>query len=150
MWNDSICIGNSMICSDIFTCRYFKLSWNTTALSQSNCRNLSCSSITIVIVIATITFSVLEGKIIKSTLSTKKTTTNLSFVTWKNIMLTGIRSQSKNDNVEITEKNYVVFYFISATVPSSWPQKGNLKLSRLLTCNLQYYRWPTPKIQVSC
>ena len=23
----------------IFTCRYFKLSWNTTALSQSNCRN---------------------------------------------------------------------------------------------------------------
>ena len=27
----------------IFTCRYFKLSWNTTALSQSNCRNFSCS-----------------------------------------------------------------------------------------------------------
>ena len=30
----------------IFTSRYFKLSWNTTALSQSNCRNFSCSSIT--------------------------------------------------------------------------------------------------------
>ena len=29
----------------IFTCRYFKLSWNTTALSQSNYRNFSCSSI---------------------------------------------------------------------------------------------------------
>ena len=29
----------------IFTCRYFKLSWNTTALSQSNRRNFSCSSI---------------------------------------------------------------------------------------------------------
>ena len=29
----------------IFICRYFKLSWNTTALSQSNCRNFSCSSI---------------------------------------------------------------------------------------------------------
>ena len=29
----------------IFTCRYFKLSWNTTARSQSNCRNFSCSSI---------------------------------------------------------------------------------------------------------
>ena len=28
----------------IFTCRYFKLSWNTAALSQSNCRNFSCSS----------------------------------------------------------------------------------------------------------
>ena len=28
-----------------FTCRYFKLSWNTTALCQSNCRNFSCSSI---------------------------------------------------------------------------------------------------------
>ena len=29
----------------IFTCRYFKLGWNTTALSQSNCRNFSCGSI---------------------------------------------------------------------------------------------------------
>ena len=29
----------------IFTCRYFKLSWNTTALTQSNCRNFSCSRI---------------------------------------------------------------------------------------------------------
>ena len=29
----------------IFTCRYFKLSWNTSALSQSNCRSFSCSSI---------------------------------------------------------------------------------------------------------
>ena len=29
----------------IFTCRYFKLSGNTAALSQLNCRNLSCSSI---------------------------------------------------------------------------------------------------------
>ena len=29
----------------IFTCRYFKLRWNTTSLSQSNCRNFSCSSI---------------------------------------------------------------------------------------------------------
>ena len=29
----------------IFTRRYFKLSWNITGLSQSNCRNFSCSSI---------------------------------------------------------------------------------------------------------
>ena len=29
----------------IFTCRYFKLSRNTVDLSQSNCRNFSCSSI---------------------------------------------------------------------------------------------------------
>ena len=29
----------------IFTCRYFKLSWNTTAPSQANCRNFPCSSI---------------------------------------------------------------------------------------------------------
>ena len=29
----------------IFTCRYFKLSRNTTALSQSNCKNFSRSSI---------------------------------------------------------------------------------------------------------
>ena len=29
----------------IFTCRYFKLRWDTTALSQPNCRNFSCSSI---------------------------------------------------------------------------------------------------------
>ena len=33
----------------IFTCGYFKLSGNTTALSQSNCRNLSGSSIIIII-----------------------------------------------------------------------------------------------------
>ena len=32
----------------ILTCRYFKLSRNTTALSQSNCRNFSCSRIKIV------------------------------------------------------------------------------------------------------
>ena len=30
----------------LFTCRYFKLSWNTTILTQSNCRKCSCSSIT--------------------------------------------------------------------------------------------------------
>ena len=30
---------------EYFTCGYFKLSWNTTALSRSNCRNFSCSSI---------------------------------------------------------------------------------------------------------
>ena len=29
----------------IFTCRYFKLSWNITALSQLNCSNFLCSSI---------------------------------------------------------------------------------------------------------
>ena len=36
----------------IFTCRYFKLSRNTTALSQSNCRHFSCSSITVKILFA--------------------------------------------------------------------------------------------------
>ena len=40
----------------IFTCRYFKISWNTTALSQSNCRNFSCSSIKQQIFINHITF----------------------------------------------------------------------------------------------
>ena len=33
----------------IFTWRYFNLSWNTTILSQSNCRNFSCSSLKIAI-----------------------------------------------------------------------------------------------------
>ena len=33
----------------IFTRRYFKLSWNTTALIQSNYRNFSCSSINVLI-----------------------------------------------------------------------------------------------------
>lgn len=74
-------------------------------------------SISIVIIIVTMTFSVFEGKIIKSTISTQKT--NPSLVTWKKIMLTSVRSQSKNDNVEMIKKNCVVFYFISATVPSS-------------------------------
>ena len=32
----------------ISTCRYFKLSWNPTVLSQLNCRNFSCSSITFI------------------------------------------------------------------------------------------------------
>ena len=32
----------------IFTCRYFKLTWNTTALSQPNCRNFLCSGIRVV------------------------------------------------------------------------------------------------------
>ena len=32
----------------IFTRRFFTLSWNSIALSQSNCRNFSCSSITAV------------------------------------------------------------------------------------------------------
>ena len=31
----------------ILTCVYFKLSWNTTALSQSNCRNFACRRITV-------------------------------------------------------------------------------------------------------
>ena len=31
----------------IFICRYFKLSWDITALSQSNCRNFSCSGMSI-------------------------------------------------------------------------------------------------------
>ena len=29
----------------MYSCRYFKSSWNTTALSQSNCRNFSCSTV---------------------------------------------------------------------------------------------------------
>ena len=33
----------------IFTCRYVKLRWNTTVLSQSNCTNVSCSRRTEVI-----------------------------------------------------------------------------------------------------
>ena len=44
--------NHTIICLDyywksfvIFTHRYFKLSWNATTLSRSNCRNFSCSSI---------------------------------------------------------------------------------------------------------
>ena len=40
-----ICLYNYPQRFVIFKCIYFKLSWNTTALSQSNCRNFSCSSI---------------------------------------------------------------------------------------------------------
>ena len=40
-----ICLNYYLQKVVIFTCRYFKLSWNTTALNQSNCRNFSCSSI---------------------------------------------------------------------------------------------------------
>ena len=48
--SNSICIGYTTTHKGfvIFTCRYFKISWNTTALSQSNCRNFSRSSISTV------------------------------------------------------------------------------------------------------
>ena len=36
----------------ILTCRYFKLSRNTTAISQWNCRNFLCSSIVMIITIS--------------------------------------------------------------------------------------------------
>ena len=41
----------------IFTCRYFKLSWNTSALSQSNGRNFSGSSIITVIIIIIVVYN---------------------------------------------------------------------------------------------
>ena len=41
----------------IFTYGYFKLSWNTTALSQSNCRNFSCSSINLEIIIGRLDYN---------------------------------------------------------------------------------------------
>ena len=44
----------------IFTCRYFKLSWNTTALSQSNCSNFLCSSIKTKIMDMLVEFQVWE------------------------------------------------------------------------------------------
>ena len=49
----------------IFTSRYFKLSWNTTVLSQSNGRNFSCSSINklisiMILVTLILTFSYLK------------------------------------------------------------------------------------------
>ena len=41
-----LCTNHTTTCKRfvIFTCRYFKLSWNTTALSQSVGRNFWCSS----------------------------------------------------------------------------------------------------------
>ena len=61
----------------IFKCRYFKLSWNTAALSQSKFRNFSCSSINSLMLlyfavvwwfcstqekISRVLFSILQGK----------------------------------------------------------------------------------------
>ena len=45
----------------IFTCRYFKLSLNTTALSQSNCRNFSCTSIIKVIFMTDLSYLLSVG-----------------------------------------------------------------------------------------
>ena len=47
----------------IFTCRYSKLSWNTTSLSQSNCRNFSRSSITDRIELHSVLLPLLTGEI---------------------------------------------------------------------------------------
>ena len=41
----------------IFTCRYFKLSCNTTALGQSTCRNFPCGSILDVIKLQLVTYA---------------------------------------------------------------------------------------------
>ena len=50
----------------IFTWRYFKLSWNTTALSQSICRNFSCSSIKNEIIVFTFILGDVKCKFVLS------------------------------------------------------------------------------------
>ena len=58
----------------IFTYRYFKLSWNTTPLSQSNFRKFSCSSITnLIYYIKNLTFNCIKeilSEVITGALST--------------------------------------------------------------------------------
>ena len=55
----------------IFTCRYFKLSWSTTALSQSDCRNFSCSSINAIILVILFD-NLIDGMIIAVVIATEK------------------------------------------------------------------------------
>ena len=55
----------------IFTCRYFKLSWNTTALSQSDYRNFSCSSINAIILVILFD-NLIDGMIIAVVIATEK------------------------------------------------------------------------------
>ena len=71
----------------MITCRYFELSWNTTALSQSNCRNFSCSGIKLSISYAKLNDSKLNvsqanefRKLIKDWAATKAVEKNWSFL----------------------------------------------------------------------
>ena len=50
----------------IFTCRYLKLSWNAPALSQSNCRNFSFSSVNTLIKILRRAYILYARKVFKA------------------------------------------------------------------------------------
>ena len=66
-----ICLYNYPQKVVIYTCRYFKLSWNTTALGQSNCRNFSCSSIINVIQVPVQSWAYVDASIQYCTFSVR-------------------------------------------------------------------------------
>ena len=80
---------------EIFTCRYFKLSWNTTALNQSNWRNFSCSSITFEIHPSNCTVYSLSSELDLFFESIIKTIKQLLLWTYVHAVLTKLRSQEE-------------------------------------------------------
>ena len=94
----------------IFTCRYFKLSWNTTALSQSNCRNFSCSGITARIIFfelineiqQNLSLFCLEHQTTKTlTLDNKINYSKLTRVQWKQILELAFYKQDYNKKLRV-------------------------------------------------
>ena len=93
----------------IFKCRYFKLSWNTTALSQWNCRNFSCSS-----VIACVQGLYTDLKALNRPLALRGHVTNASFKQWVGILLVPkiVRAHKNYLTPEIWEETHLseIFY----------------------------------------
>ena len=94
----------------IFTCRYFKLRWNTTSLSQSNCRNFSCSSITTLILESH--GHACDNEIIWPWSSEE----NRTFVTWLGKLILSEFRQYKNTTAKglIITKNYYSISFLAS------------------------------------
>ena len=92
----------------IFTCRYFKLSLNTTALSQSNCRNFSCSSINAItnnLIVATQAFIT---RVIKGETSLSYSFCSILLLTMAHVFVVRDSLLQKTFNLTV-ENSYVAF-----------------------------------------
>ena len=101
----------------IFTCRYLKLSWNTTALSQSNCRNSSCSSIMTIIMITVMMmiimiFIIILIMIITIIIMITKQDICCSFKKWINFPYSALHITSKVTTVSSKLQEPSLFTFM--------------------------------------
>ena len=122
----------------IFKRRYSKLSWNTTALSQSNCKNFSCSSIKAIIAAARIIQIALHdirGVCIRSSWSSKRILRWLRWSGWAEQLVGNQRLSLKINNKQNSSMSKQFGLFPSNREllnPNCWPilcfKHENLKL----------------------